>query len=95
MSCYLVGCEIVTSSLLLLCVMETLHFTAHSLNQRLLFGVVAFAWKWSIFHDASREIKDESLWKLFLFVFDALVANCVLKPQMYSNNSLIHMLEKL
>lgn len=47
--------------------MEALHFTAHSLTQRLLFGLwLPFAWKWWTFHNASREIKDESLWNLGL-----------------------------
>ncbi len=60
---YLVGCEIVTCSLLLFRPVEALRFTAHSLTQRLLFGLwLPFAWKWSTFHNASREIKDESLW---------------------------------
>lgn len=36
MSCYLFGSEIVTSSLILLCVMD---FMAHPLTQRLLFGL--------------------------------------------------------
>lgn len=65
MSCYLFGCEIVSSWHSFFGVMETLHFTAHSLTQRLLFGLWSpFAWKWSTFHNASWEIKDKSLGNL-------------------------------
>lgn len=67
MSCYLVGCEVVASSLLLyLCVMEALHHPTRSPTQRLTFGLwfTICMEKWSTFLNASREIKDESLWNL-------------------------------